>query len=176
MKKTIASLLAATLCLSLIAAPVSAATYNQDSTETPGTTISFDYKNDPTYTVTIPDSVTLDKDGAEMQIEASDVADLGNQKISVTIAGTQYFRNQLVLEGVKADGKDARPLRYQVIKEDGTVIETTGTDTATGTELASFTDNGTATLKIVPVINDYTDAGVAYTGTMTYGIALVDAE
>ena len=61
MKKTIASLLAASLCLTLLAAPVSAATYDQDSTETPSTAITFDYKNDPTYTVTIPDAVTLEK-------------------------------------------------------------------------------------------------------------------
>lgn len=175
MKKTIASLLAASLCLTLLAAPVSAATYDQDSTETPSTAITFDYKNDPTYTVTIPDAVTLEKDGAEMQIEASDVANLDGKKISVTIAGTQYFRNQLVLEGKTEEGRNAT-MRYRVVKEDGTVIETTGQDTATGTELASFTDNGTTTLEVRPVLAFNVPSGVVYTGSMTYGISLVDAQ
>ena len=178
MKKTIASLLAASLCLTLLAAPVSAAAYDQDSTETPATAITFDYKNDPTYTVTIPESLTMDKDGTEMQIEASDVAYLDGKKISVTFGGTDKFRDQILLEGKTSDGKSAS-IRYQIVKEDGSILETKGDGRdLVGTELVSFTDNGTASLTFRPVFSFSSSehAGVVYTGSMTYGISLVDAQ
>ena len=55
--------------------------------------------------------------------------------------------------------------------------ETTGQDTATGTELASFTDNGTVTYTAKPVIGSKgqnLEPEVNYTGTMTFGIGLVE--
>mgnify|MGYP004443652507 FL=1 len=42
--------------------------------------------------------------------------------------------------------------RRRLIGPSNNVIETTGQDTATGTELASFTDNGTVTYTAKPVI------------------------
>ena len=62
---------------------------------------------------------------------------------------------------------------------DNSVIETTGEDTATGKEIASFTDNGTVTYTVKPVLgtlNQNLEPGVNYTGTMTFGIELVEAE
>lgn len=83
---------------------VSAALVDQDSEESLGTEFTFEYKNDPTYTVTIPSSIVMDEDGVKMDIVAENVANLDNQKISVTIAGTDQYRNQMVLQGNTTSG------------------------------------------------------------------------
>ena len=138
---------------------------------------------DPTYTVTIPATVNMGNDGTTVDVTASDVENLADgQKISVTIAGTNYYRNQLVLEADRdlVDVNHARTLRYQIISEDGEVIETTGQDTATGSEVVSFTGNETKQYQIKPVIVDANKdrlvTGVPYTGSITFGIELADAE
>ena len=121
------------LCLTMGAAalPASAASADASSTDSLGTAFSYTYQNDPTYTVTIPSAIEMDANGTQVSIAAENVANLDGKKISVTIAGTQYFRNQMVLEGI--DGKGMKKtLRYQIETAAGEVIETTGTDTATG--------------------------------------------
>lgn len=172
MRKIIALVLTLVSVMSLGAMSVSAASVNQDSTEALGTEFTFEYKNDPTYTVTIPSAVVITKDGTQMNITAEDVADLDNQKISVTIAGTDQYRNQMVLQGQTESGPRTS-MRYQIVKEDGSVIETTGgKDEVVGMELASFTEDGTVGLTVLPVIVNL-QKGVTYTGSMTYGIELV---
>lgn len=172
MKKVIALVLTLASVLSLGAMSVSAASVDQTSTESLGTEFTFEYKNEPTYTVTIPSSVVMTKDGAQMDIVAENVANLDNQKVSVTISGTDQYRNQMVLQGQTESGPRTS-MRYQLVKADGTVIETTGAkDEVVGVELASFTEDGTATLTVLPVIVNL-KKGVTYTGSMTYGIELV---
>lgn len=177
MKKTISLVTAVISCIIFLCIPTLAAAVDQDTAEALGTEFVFDYKNDPTYTVTIPSSVTISKNGAQIDITAENVANLDNQKISVTIAGTDKYRNQMVLEGKTISGSNAS-LRYQFVMSDGSVIETTGgKDQVNGVELASFTDNGTVSFKIVPILSGSSSIkkGVTYTGSMTYGISLVDA-
>lgn len=172
MRKIIALVLALASVMSLGAMSVSAASVDQSSTESLGTEFTFEYKNDPTYTVTIPSSIVITKDGTQMDIVTEDVANLDNQKISVTIAGTDQYRNQMVLKGNTTSGPGTS-MRYQFVKADGTVIETTGAkDEVVGVELASFTEDGTASLSVIPVIVNL-KKGVTYTGSMTYGIELV---
>lgn len=176
MKKVLAGLLAMAVITSVGAVNVSAASVDQTSSEALSTAFTFEYKNDPTYTVTIPSAITLTKEGTTMNIVAEDVAYLDNQKVSVTIAGTDKYRNQMLLEGKSAEGKNAS-IRYQIVKADGTVIETTGgKDQVNGVELAAFTEDGTASLTVRPVLaaSSATIKGVTYTGSMTYGISLVD--
>ncbi len=174
MKKLIATVVATAMCLGF-SMPLAAGTINQDSADTLGTDFTCTVENNPTYTVTIPSAVTISQNGTVVDITAENVANLGDQEISVTIGGTDYFRNQLVLEGEASNGQK-KVLRYQIIKSDGTTIETTGTDTATGTELAAFTEDGTVNYTVKPVIAASTSKGVTYTGSMTYGISLVDAQ
>lgn len=177
MKKSIAAILVMAICLITAASiPVSAGSADQDSTETLGTDLVFEYKNDPTYTVSIPSTVEMTTDGAEMEITAENVAYLDNKKISVTIEGTDKYRNQMVLEGKSDSGRNAS-IRYQFVFEDGTTIETTGTkDEVVGRELASFTGDGTAKFTVRPIIEASSAIikGVTYTGRITYGIELVD--
>lgn len=176
MKKLISIIAAIAMCATAVVS-ASAAEITATSDQSTNTNYTFDYttKYDPSYTITIPAEVTLKEEGTPVEIKAEDVKDLGDSKISVTIAGTNYFRNQLVLEG-QVD-KAAKPvMRYQLITSDGTVIETTGNDTATGKEVASFTANGSETLTVKPVIAPSTQKDLVYTGTMTYAVAVVDAK
>ncbi len=145
--------------------------------ETTSTEFSYVQENEPTYTVTIPSSLALSKEGTALDITASDVADLGSKRVAVTISGTDYFRNQMVLQAKTSKPSYTSVLRYQFIGADGTVIETTGTDTVSGMEIASFTDNGTVTYTAKPVIGttgQNLEPGVNYTGTMTFGISLAE--
>ena len=173
-KKVIAVFLAAVSCMAM-----SVTAMASESTQE----ISAVLTADPTYTVTIPATVNMGNDGTTVDVTASEVENLAEgQKISGTIAGTNYFRTQLVLEADRdiVDVNHARTLRYQIISEDGEVIETTGQDTATGSEVVSFTGNETKQYQIKPVIvdanRDRLVAGVPYTGSITFGIELADAE
>lgn len=172
MKRIAASVLAVAVCAAL-SVPVFAAPVDQNSTEQPGTEFTFVYKNDPTYTVTIPEAVTIEKTGTRMEIKAEDVAYLDNQKVSVTIAGTSAFRDQMVLEG-KTESGSLASIRYRFLMDDGRVIETTP-DNQNGTELAAFTEDGTVSFGIEPVLTGSSSIkkGVTYTGSMTYAIQLV---
>lgn len=173
-KKVLAVFLAAVSCMAMSVTAMAA-----ESTQK----ISAVLTADPTYTVTIPATVNMGNDGTTVDVTASEVENLSEgQRISVTIAGTNYFRNQLVLEADRdfVDVNHARTLRYQIISEDGEVIETTGQDTATGSEVVSFTGNETKQYQIKPVIVDANKdrlvVGVPYTGSITFGIEIADAE
>ena len=175
MKKKILSLaFAAVLCVTATAIPAYAATADQNSEGSLATEFTFEMKNDPTYTITIPEAIAMDKDGTPVDIKAENVANLDGKKISVTLAGTDYFRNQMVLEGEVESGPRTS-MRYQFVLADGTVLETKGQDTATGTELVSFTEDGTASYTVRPVIvPTQIKKGVTYKGSVTYGIELKD--
>lgn len=170
-KKLSSLAITAVLSAATFAMPVLAAENTTTSTE-----FSYVKKNEPTYTVSIPSALALSEDGADLNIEATDVADLDGKTVSVTIAGTSYYRNPACIYPQKLQKPSyTGTLRYQLISSDDTIIETTGDDTATGKELASFTGNGTVTYKVKPVLgttNQNLEPGVSYTGTMTFGIGL----
>ena len=138
--------------------------------ESASTAFTYELKNLPSYTVTIPESVVITNEG-------SDVKHLDGQKVSITIAGTDAYRNQMLLSG-KTESGSAASIRYKFVMADDTVVETTGQkDEVVGTELASFTEDGSVSFKAYPVLSNSSSIkhGVTYTGTMTYGIALTDA-
>lgn len=175
MKKIIAILAALAMCTTA-AVSASAATIDQTSETSTDTTFTFEYKYDPTYTVTIPSEVTLTTEGTPVEIKAENVDHLDGKKVSVTIAGTSAYRNQMVLAGKTETGSNAS-IRYQFVMPDETVIETTGgKDQVNGVEVASFTEDGASTFTVKPVLNGSSSIkkGVTYTGTMTYAVALAD--
>lgn len=184
MKKTVTRLLALTLCFcTAMSTTVFATDFDQNSTETPSTAITFDYKeqpvtpNEPSYIIVIPDTIELTEEGTALCIEAENVQDLGDQRISVTIAGTDKYRNQMVLEGKAATAPVNQSLRYQLIAADGTIIETTGgKDQVNGVELASFTEDGEVVYTMKPVITAANKKDVVYTGSIFFNIELVSAE
>ncbi len=167
-KKTIATLLAVAAMATAAVLPVTAA-----NAETCGTQWTFELKNDPTYTITIPSAVTMSREGTQVDVVAENVANLDGQRVSVTIAGTNAYKNQMVLEGVDANGM-RKSLRYTITTAQGELIETIGNgNDIIGKELASFTADGTVSFTVAPVIAPSSGKGVTYTGSMTYGIELV---
>ncbi len=174
-KKIIALMTAVYAVVSASAISVSAASIDQSSSESIGTEWTFELKNDPTYTVTIPSAVALSKNGTQIDITAENVANLDGQRISVTIAGTDAYRDQMVLEGKDSKGM-SKSLRYSITTDEGKKIETNLTETAVGKELASFTEDGTVSFTVAPIIAPSSAKGVTYSGSMMYGIELVDID
>ncbi len=133
--------------------------------------------NEPSYTVSIPSSVTMAADGTDVDITVTDVNNLQDgQKVSVTVAGTDFSFDQLVLSGRDSGGIN-RILGYKIQRPDGTFIESiANVSVAKGQEIVSFTEDGTKTYRAIPEIGPTTVKGVTYTGSLTYGIAVADAE
>lgn len=88
-KKSIAALLCTAVCTS--AGVTAFAAESQD------VALSHVVENDPVYSLTIPSSLDMEKNGSEFTFEATGVQYMDGKKISVTIGGTDYFRNQMVL-------------------------------------------------------------------------------
>lgn len=138
--------------------------------------ISVTLTAEPEYTVTIPASVSMGNEGAYVDVTAEEITNLPEgKKISVTIAGTDKYNDQMVVE---AQTSPRTSLRYQIISDDGELIETNASTGAAGVgkEVVSFTENGTKQYQIKPVISGRYEYGVAYTGSITFGIEVADAE
>ncbi|WP_050696975.1 hypothetical protein [Anaeromassilibacillus senegalensis] len=163
MKKAIAALMALALCTGASATAFAAEEFS--------TELTFTLRNEPTYTVTIPTKVAMEKEGTEVEVVAEDVKDLNEgERISVTIAGTDYYRNQMVM----VDPETRGTMRYQIITPDDRVLETTGDkDQMNGQEIVSFTESGSATYTIKPVVAFNVKPG-NYSGVITYGIEVVE--
>ena len=138
--------------------------------------ISVTLTAEPEYTVTIPASVSMGNEGTYVDVTADEITNLPEgKKISVTIAGTDKYNDQMVVE---AQTSPRTSLRYQIISDDGELIETNASTGAAGVgkEVVSFTGNGTKQYQIKPVISGRYEYGVAYTGSITFGIEVADAE
>ena len=138
--------------------------------------ISVTLTAEPEYTVTIPSSVSMGNEGTYVDVTASDIRNLPEgKKISVTIAGTDNYKDQMIVE---ADTSPRTTLRYQIISDDGELIETNASTGASGVgkEVLSFTENATKQYQIKPVIGGRYEYGVAYTGSITFGIEVTDEE
>ena len=90
-KKSIAALLCTAVCTS--AGVTAFAAESQD------VALSHVVENDPVYSLTIPSSLDMEKNGSEFTFEATGVQYMDGKKISVTIGGTDYFRNQMGFHG-----------------------------------------------------------------------------
>lgn len=164
MKKIILSLL--TAC-TFTALPMQISTVNATETEQQ---ISATLVAEPNYTITIPSTVEMKNKGTVVDVIASDVKNLQeNEKISVTIASTSAYKDQMVLE---ADTSPRTSIRYQIISDTGELIETNASTGATGVgkEVVSFTGNETKQYTIKPVIAGRYEYNVPYTGSITFGI------
>ena len=115
----------------------------------------------------------MGNEGTTVNVEASNVKNIPEGKrISVTIAGTSGYKNQMVLE---ADTSPKTSIRYQIISENNELIETNASTGAVGVgkEVVSFTENGTKQYQIKPVIAGRYEYGAEYTGSITFGIELL---
>lgn len=138
--------------------------------------LSITLTAEPEYSVTIPASVAMGNEGTYVDVTASDVKNLPEgKKISVTISGTDKYNDQMLVE---AKTTPRTSLRYQIISEDGELIETNASTGAVGVgkEVVSFTGNETKQYQIKPVIAGRYEYDVEYTGCIMFGIEVTDAE
>ena len=132
------------------------------NTESAHTDLSLYIANDPVYTVTVPETVSLDaKEHTQVPITASDVQYIPEgKKISVTFQ-----------KGTSGDFKSGA-LEKQI----------------KGMELAAFTEDGTVNYEMYPCSQDYPQyegqegsnlaiqKSVHYSAYVDYGIALEDIQ
>ena len=89
-KRVFAAFMAAAVCM---ATPMAA------MAEEASQSLTVNLTAEPSYTVTIPSSVTMGNEGTTVDVSAEDVKNLPEGKeISVTIAGTSGYNDQMVLE------------------------------------------------------------------------------
>jgi len=176
-KKFLASLTMAAAVGSLAAAPVCAA-------DSPRTNLTMYEAPDPTYTITIPETVAISTtDTTLVPITASDVSNLPDGKqISVTYESGNGVYGRLYLQGTDPNDGTSYVMTMMIAGTAGDFRMGALEKQIKGMELASFTDNGTENFQLYPAAFDYPDGtgnlqihkGVPYTGYMTYGIALTD--
>lgn len=132
-----------------------------DSIITAKTTLSA-----PTYTITIPTTIPVEElvktstssvKSTSFDVTASDIANLGEQKVKVSISTADGNFNL-------SDGTHSLP--YQVYS-----AASGGTALVNGGLYASFTANGTVTGRVDIDQKDIPAAG-KYAGTLTFTIAL----
>ena len=155
MKKLFALLLAITMMATL---SVTAFAADYDTEGDKGMNVT--YSVNPGYTVTIPQTVTIDEDGATAEVSAADVVVEKGEYVSVTLAADNNFT---VTSG------EGATLTYTVTKD--------GENVAAGGEILAVNpaakDNGTATITFDIDESAIQYAGT-YTGTATFTIAVKD--
>ena len=170
MKKFLIFTLALALLMSL-SVPAFATEYDQDDTGGQ-TNLSFMVAG-PTYTVTIPAALNLTTGDNLLPIEVSD-ADLDGKTIKVTFEGTGDAFSATAYNLNLFPSGGGTYLEYNLFDSTGSSI---GYGVATkGTKLAEFTSDGTKNIKIYiapsVVTASWFQKGIAYTGYITFGIAL----
>lgn len=161
MKKLLTIMLALVMVLSLSVAAFSAGITQDSNTKTADTSVTFNV--DPTYTVTVPATVTLAKaaDGSYKQdatITATDVRLLEDQTITVTLASD--FK--LITDAAGATYE----LDYKVTVGDSS------TAIATGDTVATFTtDTNSQSSTLHFAAENPTYAG-EYSDTVTFTISV----
>jgi hypothetical protein len=140
--------------------------YNQDD-PSGNTTLNFNYKPDPIYTVTIPANLNLDVGDNPLTLTVSDSDFLNGKTIQVTCVETQHEDNELVLECNDA-AEGFKTLPYGLYNTKGNLVGISAI-------LAEFNGDGPENININ--IGEGALANIEpfklYTGTITFGIALV---
>ena len=153
MKKLFALLLAITMMATL---SVTAFAADYDTEGDKGMNVT--YSVNPGYTVTIPQTVTIDEDGATAEVSAADVVVNKGQYVSVTLAADNNFTVKTT-EGAE--------LTYTVTK-DGQPVAAGGEILAVNPASAA---GGSANITFAINEADVKYAGT-YTGSATFTIAV----
>ena len=177
MKKFLIFTLALALLMSL-SVPVFATEY--DETDTGGqTNLTFTAAPEPTYTVTIPASLTLSIGDNPLAFEVSDSANLGGQEVVITFEKTQFYISGDTFANAQIDGTGVS-IYYDLYDMNGTKVSYLdfGSNVIDlNTQLAAFDTDGTENIKLVlhsTVIGGAPiPVGMAFTGFIVFGIALV---
>ncbi len=183
MKKKMMTMAAGVMAAIMCATPAFAANTTSGHTD-----LNLFVANDPVYTVTVPESVTVDaKEHTQVPITASDVQYIPEgKKISVTYRSGNGTLGRLYMEGDKMNGAKPYLMTLNIKGTSGDFKSGALEKQIRGMELASFTEDGTMNYEIYPCSQDYPQyegqegnnlaiqKGVHYTAYINYGIALVD--
>lgn len=152
------------------------------------TDLSLYIANDPVYTITVPETVSIDaKEHTQVPITASDVNYIPeDKKISVTFQKGNGTYGRLYLVGDKMNGAKPYMMTLNIKGTSGDFKSGALEKQIKGMELASFTEDGTVNYEIYPCSQDYPQyegeegnnlaiqKGVHYSAYVDYGISLVD--
>lgn len=127
-------------------------------------TLSLTYISAPTYTVTIPEKVTL---GETVTVSADNVVVERGRQVEVGLTGTSGENNSFTLES-----KEGATISYTVQK-DGDTVSVGDTVLAVNPETES---SGQADLYFVEPDNTNITYSGDYTGTVTFTVSVEDAE
>ena len=187
MKK--AAKVAKAAALAAMVAMVGAMPVNAANTESAHSDITLFVPNDPVYTITVPETISLDaKEHTQVPITASDVKYIPEvKKVSVTLAKGSGNFGRLYMQGTNEETGKKYLMTLEIKGTDGEFKSGALEKQIKGMELASFTEDGTVNYEMYPCSQDYPQyegkdsnlaiqKGVHYTAWADYGIALVDAE
>ena len=182
MKKRILAMAAVAMSVVTCATPVLAANTGSAKTD-----FSLYVANDPVYTITVPESIELSAtEHTQVQITASDVKYIADdKKISVKVSKGSGTNGRLYLQGSEGDEMNGNSPYLMTLEIKGTSGDFKSgalEKQIKGLELASFTEDGTASYEIYPCAQDYPNGkgnlaiqkGVHYSGYMTYSVQYVD--
>ena len=152
MKKNMMAVTAGILAGLMCATPVLAAT-----TESGHTDISLYVPNDPAYTITIPETVTLSAtEHTQVPITASDVKYIPDgKKISVTFLKGNGTYGRLYMTGTNEETGKNYLMTLQIKGTSGEYKSGALEKQIKGMELASFTADGTMNYEVYPCSQDY---------------------
>ena len=185
-KKIFTVALATAACMASLTATVFA-----ENISSAQTNFSLYIANDPAYTITIPEEITLSTtEKTQVKITASDVTNLEDgKKISVKVKKGSGVRGRLYLTGDQINPNTNSAYTMTLKFTDSSGNDVLGAGVIKNKELVSFTGNGEKTYDIWPYALEYDEAtqgsgngnniiqkGVHYTGYMDYSIEYADAE
>lgn len=160
------------------------------NTESAHTDLSLYIANDPVYTVTVPETVSLDaKEHTQVPITASDVQYIPEgKKISVTFQKGNGTYGRLYMVGDKMNGSKPYMMTLNLKGTSGDFKSGALEKQIKGMELAAFTEDGTVNYEMYPCSQDYPQyegqegsnlaiqKSVHYSAYVDYGIALEDIQ
>lgn len=178
-----------TAALAAMVAMVGVMPVHAANTESAHSDITLFVPNDPVYTITIPETITLSaKEHTQVPITASDVKYIPEgKKISVTLVKGNGNFGRLYMQGTNEETNKEYLMTLMIKGTSGEIKNGALEKQIKGMELAYFTEDGTMNYEIYPCSQDYPQyegkdsnlaiqKGVNYTAWVNYGIALVDAE
>lgn len=185
MKKVMKSKIIAVLMAAAVLGTLMTAQAGAENTSSAESTITMYQPFDPVYTVTIPETIAIDtKEITDIPVTASGVQHIPEgKKISVTLTKGSGTYGRLYLEAENPDGGKNFLMTLMIKGTDGEFKSGALEKQIKGMELAAFTEDGTQSFQMYPCAFDYPDStnqnlviqkGVQYSGSMTFGVELVD--
>ena len=160
MKKNIAIILTLAMVLCFIPMTVLAAPYEEEAVP-----VSYTHTFEPSYTLTIPATIEISKEGTEVNFTISDVSLANMQYVYVSVATTSYGNGLAVVTA----NQGSVPYSIKTPQFGTLGGSALAKDNMKGKNLLVFGSDSTQTLVFTALPNERTIPAV-YNGTITFGI------